>query len=380
MRSYLGLCASALCFTSAGAIIAILAIQQPSELFIIDGLQELTGLTYQTLRNAAFFLLGVDVILGVVLFAVWLCARQADAKMRGVVQECDAAPDLYHRRDAGHIRASRPAFTLIELLVVIAIIAILAALVLAGVFAFLRKGPEAKNRNDILQLGIGLQKFHDKYGFYPPSKIKLCPQFSGYNMAQALDKQSVAYLSAMWPNINRSKVFAWAGQGVTMPASGVVLEGHQCLVFFLGGIPRGSNKAPDGFANDATWPTNPAATDKFKFFEFDGGRCEYLGGSLFPSYLDSHVANHGKKIPFAYFSSFKRSNGYSPFGTSDNASFGVSPYIETSTPAVKYYNATTYQIISAGPDGAFGSGGVWPPASTAGKDDISNFYDRNLGS
>jgi prepilin-type N-terminal cleavage/methylation domain-containing protein len=280
---------------------------------------------------------------------------------------------------------NRAAFTLIELLVVIAIIGILASLLLAGVMAVLRKGPEVNNRNDIMQLGVALDKFKTKYGFYPPSKIKLVPQLANYNMANPLDQQSSAFLSSMWTNLDRqtTTVFAWAGPGVPIPATGITLEGHQCLVFFLGGIPSGgNNKAPMGFSTNPLNPTDPNP-DRFKFIDFESGRCEMLDpASPFPSYLDSHSKGGTNKKPFLYFSSYKRNNGYSPFGSSDNVSLGVSPYVETSTPTtVKYINPTTYQLISAGADGAFGPGGLWTPSAmpAQGRDDIANFSDRNLG-
>ena len=76
---------------------------------------------------------------------------------------------------------SQRAFTLIELLVVIAIIAILASLLLGGVMMFWRKGPEVHNRAEIMNLAEAVQKFHTKYKFYPPDKIRLRASMAAYS-------------------------------------------------------------------------------------------------------------------------------------------------------------------------------------------------------
>src|SRR5439155_9839088 len=99
----------------------------------------------------------------------------------------------------------------------------------------------------------------------------------------------------------------WSG-GLGIPANPgyVILEGDQCLVFFLGGIPSTANglNACLGFSRS---PTNPTAVggERLKFCDFQPARLTAIHGNAFFSYLNPYgSAPIGKA--YAYFSTSRR--------------------------------------------------------------------------
>jgi general secretion pathway protein G len=331
-------------------------------------------------------------------------------------------------RPAQHRRVGREAFTLIELLVVISIIAVLAALLLVAVFRAGGSGQLVQSTNDVRQLQDALQQFKSKYGFFPPSRIKLCKRLVDYNFWIAgtppvmgqLEADSIAYLSKLAPRITDNTPIAastttpkqtkspwmctnpppfaappaggpnvdfidWDGTGTYTPASGlippgyIVLEGDQCLVWFLGGMPTtaGGIASCTGFSTNPFNPGLPRLTSTESrigpFYQFESSRLQSISHSgvigtnspVFFSYWDQYLA-----MPFVYFSSYKTANGYNRYFTtnvganpnsqtgslgpwSDCHTVGVWPYIQ---PNGTYMAPETYQIISAGADKVFGAG------------------------
>jgi general secretion pathway protein G len=348
------------------------------------------------------------------------------------------------------LRRRRLGFTLIELLVVIIIIAILVGLLIPAIAAGVRAARNASVQAEINQLAQALADFKSKMGDYPPSRILLV-ETGVYNTADTtavvsgastditVGQLSVRTLTAFrkfWPRVpfpNPSAPTLWYdfnGDGVLganqplASASPWVLQGHECLVFFLGGIPlrslagtttvismTGFGKSPTNPFTHSIQPAanvnNPmySANRNPPFFEFNtsrlvDGRAALISGSPpayfhgMPSYLDvlgtpqtvtgnNYLAYFSTNLGAGYdpndvnLGTDTDSNQLSPIAvdfslTASVTSRSPSPNPYTSTPpvlgagvtSVTYQNGQSFQIISAGLDGQYGLGGMYSPDSS----------------
>jgi hypothetical protein len=222
---------------------------------------------------------------------------------------------------------------------------------------------------------------------YIPSKLRLYENLNKYNTSQqGLEVDSLVWLEACFPGLKpdangiRPSV-DWNADG-SISSTFVDLEGSEVLVFALGGI----NYPTLGYQGFSTNSKNPAAGPPTQneqrigpFVQFQTTRLVALntagGAAGYKAYQNTWKL---KAQPYAYFSSYGKLNGYARYGNGNVdcaslASLGLTQGPYTSA-ANKYWNEKSFQIISAGEDGVFGPGGMWPPSpGGAADDDMTNF-------
>ena len=240
-------------------------------------------------------------------------------------------------------RPSRAGFTLIELLVAILIIAALIALLVPTVLAAFRRAKEAQVSAEMNNLATALASFKNTYGDYPPSRLILPEQgFAAYLNSSAtgnaiggasssdsdmldtqLAQRSLLYLRRFWPRVNFNNPPASPGNGYFdfngdgSPSGTILINGAECLAFFLGGIPLYSNGVVVGVSGFSKSPTNPFVNTAVSTnrtvpnYEFVTGRLIDLDGDGIPSYLDPLDVTQVNRRGYAYFSSYGV-NGYDP--------------------------------------------------------------------
>lgn len=276
---------------------------------------------------------------------------------------------MTHTHSQGRGRA---AFTMIELLIVVAIIAVLVALMTGGVMRVLALGQRTEVSSDIMKMDQSLKIAMQKYNgiTFLPSQLRLRNSMSTYNASDSLDRQTLGALRAMFGKRFTSST-ATLNWGVP---DGTVLDGAECLVFYLGGMIEGGRAV--GFAADPQNPTAATTTTTGKerigpFFEFKTNRLSVRSGRSAPSYLDPYGT------AYAYFGPLS-ANNY----VDTDAHMGVAPYFDPGPPK-NYLNPNTFQIVSAGPNRAFGAGGSWNPKTgatdDATRDNLTNFSQSELG-
>jgi general secretion pathway protein G len=352
----------------------------------------------------------------------------------------------------------RPGFTLVELLVVIIIIAILIGLLVPAIVSAVKTANDAATVTEIQAIGNGLEAFKNQYGSYPPSRIMInetipfalyTTSVSGFanspitgsgspppafwmNQPPPADpsgtptptditvgmlaQRSAQFLLKYFPratppnlnaNIGPVLWYDFNGNG-TADTGWYYLEGAECLVFFLGGMPFNTSGrfGMSGFGSDPTAPftlfgdptqpvlgvpANYSLARKPPFYEFKNNRLVDDNGNGFPSYYD-FLSTPSDGAPYAYFCSYggaydpndmnsgsrTANSGFYPLEVDNNV--GVAPVSRlfrvnlglnyTSTP---HLGAVTSNTIESAAPNPYTSG----PAVPAQASQQATYYNPN---
>ena len=303
----------------------------------------------------------------------------------------------------------RHGFTLIELLLVMAIIGLLSALTLGVVLRLLGTGVQAQASTEIRELAQALETFKSAYPNvrYIPSKLILRRNMLTYNTSNPAtitwgtttyqptsqeESRSLETLTAMFGRqaMNNTNMIWTGNSNDTAPVNtGWVLFGPECLVFFTGGVMSdgsvSTTVAPLGFSTNSANPLLQGGTRKGPFYpNFKSNRLvpalyldpikkKYVATGFYQYQDPFESGPNAPGQPYAFFSSYGGGATGNDYNTNNinaktaslgdcytlpagsTVAKGLLPYFDTNQ---KFYNPNGYQIISAGPDLAFGPGGL----------------------
>ena len=114
-------------------------------------------------------------------------------------------------------------FTLVELLVVIAIIGVLVALTLPAVQAARETARRAQCINQLKQIGLALQQYHDTLGVLPPGRMGCdCNTGNGCGTANSIFRPGTSGFGMILPQLEQQNLYDAIGwqKGAIAPATG----------------------------------------------------------------------------------------------------------------------------------------------------------------
>jgi type II secretory pathway pseudopilin PulG len=266
------------------------------------------------------------------------------------------------------MRARRPfqsaAFTLVELLVVIVMITILAGMLLPAVNRVRIKALNARIAMEIKNMERGFEAYKEKYGDYPPD-------FTDWDVVER-------HVDTAWSHIERGNP-AREWELFRMHAMHWNVSPAEALAFWLGGFSTNPKRPFTGKGGPfIRYVPNPSRPNEIHLvpnpdrepgvFEFDMSRVSREHEGIVPVASPFRVYTPpGRNEPYVYFDSRRYAIGYYwpdqrlPADAPIRRGRGVArPYLSTrpspSSPfGLEWVNKHTFQIISAGLDGHYGS-------------------------
>lgn len=291
---------------------------------------------------------------------------------------------MKRRESLTAVGPSRSGFSLIELLVVIVILGILMSLLIPAITGMRRTAQENAVGAEIAQLDQAVTRFKGRFGVEPPSSLTIPTSLAGWS---AEDRQKVLRI---WDQFD----FATLGGLGAYPTTAIHLNGAESLVFFLGGVNANPTGVPQlvGFSKNPRTPWNATAQNRdVPFYDrFTPERLVDLDGDKAVEFIDGLP---GQTTPLIMFSSqgktYRKSNGaatlddFDVHGGMNNAKDMSQIYLgpDGKTPL----RAQSYQIISPGFDGLYGTGGAYVDGSeltgprSGEADNITNFSGGKMG-
>lgn len=272
------------------------------------------------------------------------------------------------------IKQRRTAFTLVEILVTISIIVLLIGVLLPAISSVQNNARIAHVVTDISSLEASLATFKANFGQYPPSRITLHRNATGWNG----DNRSRAMIRRFWPQFD----FSTDGAGGTFPFPAgqdfVTLDGPECLTFFLGGV-RDTDGAYIGFSKNPAQPFSLTGSSRTgPFIDFNLSRIGDSDGDGLPEYRDPIP---GQSQPYIYLSSYD-GRGYKAADLDQDGDLSTTndKWMETAymQGSSSFWKQKEFQIISPGFDGQHGPGGPYDPEKTDSYDPRRDSVDFRL--
>ncbi len=274
----------------------------------------------------------------------------------------------------------RAAFTLVEMMIVISIIITLMAMLLPALQAVFSTAKDAQVRTEIVGLANACDNFKGSHKHYPPSYVVL------YEQAGAWTDESKQTIRKIWGlefDFTKDRDINNDGDSTDV----LTLKGAECLVFFLGGIPKKDTATGQfsllGFSKSNVDPFKLGGNNRIRYFtEWQVGRLRDADGDGMPEYADEFNAGNPAG-PYMYASTM-RTGKYEPTNDINTNPPMTSVYLQSQTASGSVpWKDGAFQIISPGRDGRYGTGGLFTEDGGVGTrvdefDNMTNFSRTRL--